>query len=50
MMKVGPSLAGKLETYKRMAEEFERRVRAPAMYANPKGDRSEKGSPMKYIA
>jgi transitional endoplasmic reticulum ATPase len=50
MRKVGPSLAGKLETYKRMAEEFERRVKAPAMYANPKGDRSEKGSPMKYIA
>jgi len=50
MRKVGPSLAGKLETYKRMAEEFERRVKAPVTYANPKEDQNEKGSPMKYIA
>ena len=50
MKKVGPSLAGKLESYRRMAEEFERRVKAPAIYANPKNERKERGSPMKYIA
>ena len=50
MKKVGPSLVGELESYRKMAEEFERRVKAPTSYGNPDSKKKSENQPMRYIA
>jgi len=51
MKKVGPSLVGELESYRKMAEEFERRVKAPASYRNLSNKKkSNESQPIRYIA
>ncbi|RLG53590.1 MAG: AAA family ATPase [Thermoproteota archaeon] len=51
MKKVGPSLVGELESYRKMAEEFERRIKAPASYGNPSNKKkSNESQPIRYIA